>query len=152
MEKVFAKSVPNIEIMKKIAFNIFKKLKEVEGSFSVFLEGGLGSGKTFLVRELLKHFGVEEPVVSPTYVYVNEYETQNGKLFAHFDFYRMNEKNDFFGKGFQEISEDESIACFVEWGNKISNEAKASFSGKQFLIRIDFGTGVGMRKVEFFEI
>lgn len=152
MKKLFTKSVPNIEIMKKTAGDIFEELKGIEGPFSVFLEGGLGAGKTFLVRELLKLFGVKEDIVSPTYIYVNEYETENGKQFAHFDFYRMNGKNEFFEKGFQEISDDVSIACFVEWYDKISETAQASFNGKKMMIRVAFGTGVGMRKVSLFEV
>lgn len=152
MKKLFVKSVPNIEIMEKTAQDIFDELNKIKGSFSVFLEGGLGAGKTFLVRELLNLFDVKESVISPTYVYVNEYETEKGTQFAHFDFYRMNEKNEFFEKGFQEISDDDSISCFVEWHNKISETAKASFSGEKFLIRVDFGEGVGMRKVSLFKV
>ncbi|MCK5461236.1 tRNA (adenosine(37)-N6)-threonylcarbamoyltransferase complex ATPase subunit type 1 TsaE [Candidatus Gracilibacteria bacterium] len=152
MEKILSKSAPNIDISKKIAKEIFESLKIVGESFSVFLEGGLGAGKTFLVREILQNFEIEETIISPTYTYINEYEIELGKKFAHFDFYRMVESNAFFEKGFEEISSDQEVSCFVEWGEKISEEAKNSFSGKKFVIRIEFGEGVGMRKIEFFEI
>ena len=57
--------------------------------FVVWLDGGMGAGKTAAVRALLRAFGlpVEIPVTSPTYTLMNEYEI-GSEWFAHLDLYR----------------------------------------------------------------
>lgn len=150
MKTLINKSVYDIESSEKVAKKITEILRKTE-NFSVFLEGGLGAGKTFLVREILKNLGVTGTISSPTYTYVNEYTAQN-KEYAHFDFYRIDTQNSFFQKGFEEISSDKNISCFSEWIDKISPEAQQSFSGSKFCIRIEFGVGVGMRKIKLFSV
>lgn len=150
MKTLINKSIYNIEATSTMAKEIAKVLEKTE-NFSVFLEGGLGAGKTFLVREILCFLGVTEAIPSPTYTYVNEYTTDQ-KGYAHFDFYRLTDPGAFFSKGFLEIAADPSISCFSEWTEKITPEAQSAFSGKKFCIRIDFGVGAGMRKIRFLEV
>lgn len=150
MKTLINAAVHNIEMSQNIAKEVADILSDA-GNFSVSLEGGLGAGKTFFVREIIKHLGVDKNIPSPTYTYVNEYDLKD-KSFAHFDFYRLSDPNDFFAKGFDEIVSDPNISCFSEWIDKISSEAKSGFSGKKYVIRIEFGIGVGMRKIKFLEV
>ena len=51
------------------------------------LEGDLGAGKTQLGKGIARGLRISEPVTSPTFTLVSEY---NGKLpLAHLDFYRL---------------------------------------------------------------
>ena len=50
----------------------------------VTLEGPLGAGKTTLVKALFAQMGVAEQVTSPTFGYVNTYQSAKGVL-HHFD-------------------------------------------------------------------
>jgi tRNA threonylcarbamoyladenosine biosynthesis protein TsaE len=50
----------------------------------VGLIGPLGSGKTVFVKGLAEGLGVTEPVVSPSYTLIQEYDG-----FAHMDLYRL---------------------------------------------------------------
>lgn len=78
----------------------------------VCLEGDLGAGKTSFVKGIASYFGIEEEVVtSPTFVYLNQYET-----LAHFDLYRLRREEEFLAMGFDEYFDPPYIAC-IEWPN-----------------------------------
>ena len=80
----------------------------------VVLNGNLGAGKTFFIREAVRFFRVSA-VSSPTFALVNEYE---GKIkIYHFDFYRINRIEELYDIGFEDYLNDEDAVIFVEWGN-----------------------------------
>jgi|GEM_PF-1110516 tRNA threonylcarbamoyl adenosine modification protein YjeE len=150
MKLILKKNIPNQEASKQFAQAFYNDFLASEPSFTVFFEGGLGAGKTFLIREMLRVAGVKDEISSPTYIFLNEYTSpiKSGTTrFAHFDFYRFKDPAEFFARGFSETAEDRNVCKFVEWPEKISNEAEKSFSGKRYTIIIKHGVGVGMREV-----
>ncbi len=151
MKLILKEKVATENMSTKVAQKIWDTLLSKEKNFSVFFEGGLGAGKTFLVREILKSAGIHQDIPSPTYTLVNEFQA-SGKNFAHFDFYRLENKNDFFERGLSEIAEDESRNTFVEWADKISETAQRGFSGKKFLIRIEHGKSMGQRTISVYDL
>lgn len=52
-------------------------LKEIEGLNVIGLSGNLGAGKTTFVKALLKSLGMQQNVVSPTFVLRRDYEIQS---------------------------------------------------------------------------
>lgn len=150
MQKIFTRSIPNHEASRKLAAELCDVYLKPAGPFTLFLEGGLGAGKTFLVKEMLQILGVKEAVNSPTYALVNQYETAT-QHYTHFDFYRLEDENDFFARGFQDISGEAGTSHFVEWPERLSAEAKGSFGGQRFVLKIDFGIGAGMRRVKLLQ-
>jgi tRNA threonylcarbamoyladenosine biosynthesis protein TsaE len=80
----------------------------------VVLNGNLGAGKTFFIREAVKFFRVAA-VSSPTFALVNEYEGE--KKIYHFDFYRINRLEELYDIGFEDYLNDEESVIFIEWGN-----------------------------------
>jgi tRNA threonylcarbamoyladenosine biosynthesis protein TsaE len=77
------------------------------------LSGELGSGKTTLVRGLLRELGHSGRVKSPTYPLVELYVVSRLNLY-HFDFYRFKDRSEWQDSGFREYFNAQT-ACIVEW-------------------------------------
>jgi tRNA threonylcarbamoyladenosine biosynthesis protein TsaE len=77
------------------------------------LSGDLGTGKTTLVRGLLRALGVQGPVKSPTYAWVEPYAISSLDLY-HFDFYRFDKKAEWLSSGLREYFRPDAV-CVVEW-------------------------------------
>jgi len=77
------------------------------------LRGELGSGKTTLVRGLLRALGYQGRVRSPTYTLLEPYSVLRLNLY-HFDFYRFKDRTEWLSSGFREHFGPESL-CIVEW-------------------------------------
>jgi len=82
----------------------------------VTLTGSLGAGKTSLVSAILKNWGVQGPVISPTFTYVNSYRLpEDGRQVYHFDLYRLETQSAFEQAGFNEYIYADKTICLVEW-------------------------------------
>jgi tRNA threonylcarbamoyladenosine biosynthesis protein TsaE len=82
----------------------------------VSLTGDLGAGKTTLIQGLAGGLGVREPVLSPTFTLVREYE---GHLRVyHLDVYRLDRIQDVLDLGFEEMLDDGGVVL-IEWGDAI---------------------------------
>lgn len=88
----------------------------LEPGMSMYLRGDLGSGKTTLVRGLLRQLGYDGRVKSPTYALVELYTISRLNLY-HFDFYRFKDPKEWRDAGFSEYFNDASV-CLVEWPEK----------------------------------
>ena len=80
----------------------------------IILNGELGAGKTFFIKQVLKQFNVTN-ANSPTFAIVNEYA--GDKTFYHFDFYRINTESELLNIGIEDYFSDEESVIFIEWGN-----------------------------------
>jgi len=77
------------------------------------LSGELGSGKTALVRAVLRRLGVTGPVRSPTFSLLELYSVSRLN-FYHFDFYRFSKPEEFASSGFRDFFTPGSV-CAIEW-------------------------------------
>ncbi len=107
---------------KTIVVHSEDETKELAGKYAgglkagdvVVLNGNLGTGKTFFIREAARYFHVGS-VSSPTFALVNEY-TGTIKIY-HFDFYRINKIEELYDIGFEDYLNDSDAVIFIEWGN-----------------------------------
>ncbi|WP_394756619.1 tRNA (adenosine(37)-N6)-threonylcarbamoyltransferase complex ATPase subunit type 1 TsaE [Rhodoferax sp.] len=84
----------------------------------VELQGELGSGKTTLVRYLLRALGLPGRVKSPTYAVVEPYELTDLQLNVwHFDFYRFSDPREWEDAGFRDIFASKGLKL-AEWPQK----------------------------------
>ena len=108
------------------AFNFAKSINK---NSIIILSGDLGSGKTKFTEGILKYFGLDNEISSPTFNIVNEYNCPNFSLF-HFDLYRLADIDEFYAMGGEEYLQNG--ACIIEWGemleNILHNYTKITFS------------------------
>lgn len=79
--------------------------------------GEMGAGKTTLIKALAKKLGVTDITQSPTYGFVNVYETPDGQVINHFDFYRLKNDEEAYDIGLDEYFYNDNWN-FVEWPDK----------------------------------
>ena len=87
----------------------------------IALRGGLGAGKTCLVKGIACGLGVADTITSPTYTIISEYNARlNGKAFPlyHIDAYRLNGDEDFENTGAGECIGGRGITI-IEWSERI---------------------------------
>lgn len=90
----------------------------------VCLSGELGAGKTVLARGIATGLGVEQPVSSPSFLIIQEYQ---GKYpVFHCDFYRLGSYQELEDIGWEEYFSREGI-ILVEWGNLIPDAFPADY-------------------------
>lgn len=75
-------------------------------------------GKTKFVQGVLKYFGLENEISSPTFTIVNEYNAKQVNIY-HFDVYRLADTDEFYAMGGEEYFENG--ICLIEWGEIIED-------------------------------
>ena len=89
--------------------------EEAQTGWVIGLEGDLGAGKTQLVKGIARGLGITEPVTSPTFTLVCEYE---GTLpLHHLDFYRLENDEQILAAGLEPYFTPEGITV-IEWVNR----------------------------------
>ena len=80
---------------------------------SVHLQGDLGTGKTTLVRGLLRGRGHAGAVRSPTFTLVEPYDTPRGRVY-HLDLYRLAEGEELEYLGLRDLLAEPAL-LLIEW-------------------------------------
>lgn len=82
----------------------------------VVLAGGLGAGKTLFTSGLAAGLGIEEPVISPSFVLVRQYNSGFLPL-THVDVYRLSSANEFDDLDVFEMASEGVLV--IEWGDAV---------------------------------
>ena len=93
--------------------------RELAPGSIVLLCGDLGAGKTVFSRGFARGLGITEPVTSPTYTIVQEYELLTGRRLYHMDLYRIGDENAALGFGVDEFLNEPGAISLVEWPERI---------------------------------
>ena len=112
MNKTLYYKISNIDL----AVNFI--LNNINSKYLLF-NGPMGSGKTTLIKAIVRKLGCDDSVSSPSFSLVNEYEIKDSVVY-HFDFYRIKNEIEAFDIGFEDYLK-EDVWCFIEWGEKIPN-------------------------------
>ena len=107
------------------------------------LTGDLGVGKTVFTQGFAAGLGVREPVSSPTFTIVQEYEGEK-MPFYHFDVYRIGDAEEMEEIGFEDYVYGQGV-CLIEWANLIREILPEDFMG--ILIEKDMEKGFDYRRI-----
>lgn len=108
------------------------------------LRGDLGVGKTVFTQGFAAGLGIPEPVSSPTFTILQEYE--EGRIpFYHFDVYRISDVDEMYEIGCEDYFYGQGV-CMIEWAELIREilpENRVRIS-----IEKDLEKGFDYRKIE----
>lgn len=99
-------------------FNIGKEISGEAKPGQVYcLYGDLGTGKTVFSQGFGAGLGVKEPISSPTFTILKEYD--EGRLpFYHFDVYRIGSEDEMEEIGYFDLVDGDGV-CLIEWAELI---------------------------------
>ena len=107
------------------------------------LTGDLGVGKTVFTQGVAAGLGITEPVNSPTFTIIQEYE--DGRLpFYHFDVYRIGDIEEMDEIGYEDYFYGEGV-CLIEWADLI-RELLPEHTGR-IVIEKDLEKGFDYRRI-----
>lgn len=85
----------------------------------IALQGTLAAGKTTLTKGIALGLDIEEPVTSPTFTLISEYE---GRLHLyHMDAYRLDCAEAFIDLGVEDYLGERGV-CIIEWSERVMEE------------------------------
>ncbi len=120
----------------KILITSLKRTKELANRVAAqstigdiyFLRGELGSGKTTFARFFIQEIArinekkIKEPITSPTYNLINNYNCGNNITICHVDLYRLKTIKEIEKIGFFEEIENKIV--LIEWPEKVEKILK----------------------------
>jgi len=131
----------------KATLALGKKLGDhLKSGTVVSLRGNLGAGKTVLAKGIALSLDITEPIVSPTFTLVQEYEGKM-KMF-HIDLYRISGDEEFEMMGGEEFLYTSGI-CLIEWSEKIQDMLPKNTVYVNITINKDQSREIEIKGVDF---
>ena len=125
-------------------FCVGKKIGENARPGQIYtLTGDLGVGKTIFTQGFAEGLGIDEPVNSPTFTIVQQYDTGRLPLY-HFDVYRIGDISEMDEIGYDDYFFGKGI-CLIEWANLIEEILPENLI--QITIEKDLEKGFDYRKI-----
>lgn len=109
------------------------------------LIGDLGVGKTVFTQGFAAGLEIKEPVSSPTFTIIQEY--QEGRIpFYHFDVYRIGDAEEMGEIGYEDYFYGQGV-CLIEWASLIEELIPAH--ARTIAIEKDLEKGFDYRKITY---
>ena len=126
-------------------YELGKKMGEgAEPGQIVCLNGDLGVGKTVFTQGFAAGLGIIEPVNSPTFTIIQQYEEGRLPLY-HFDVYRIGDVSEMEEIGYEDCFFGEGV-CLIEWRGLIEEILPEQVT--EVIIEKDLEKGVDYRRIQ----
>ena len=124
----------NIKDTQKLAEKLAKKwpkdfgrsilMLTEKGPLIIALHGDLGSGKTTFLQFFARSLGVQEKVLSPSFLIMKTFKLPKKvrcfKFLTHIDTYRIRHAKELLNLGLKNVLSDKENIVAIEWPEKIS--------------------------------
>ena len=132
----------------KETFALGEKLGQAAKAGQIYtLIGDLGVGKTVFTQGMAWGLGITEPISSPTFTIIQEY--QEGRLpFYHFDVYRIGDIEEMEEIGYDDYFFGQGV-CMIEWANLIEDILPEHYT--EIKIEKDLEKGFDYRRISVCE-
>ena len=109
-------TLKSLEDTKNLGIELAEKIQQRKNreAFIIFLVGDLGTGKTTLVKEIIRALGANDQVKSPTFTIIEPYELALETIY-HMDLYRINDSTELESIGLKEYLNEPNAIIFIEW-------------------------------------
>ena len=125
-------------------FLLGKRLGEMAEPGMIYcLDGDLGTGKTVFTQGFAAGLGIDEPVNSPTFTILQQYDGGRMPLY-HFDVYRIGDVEEMEEIGCEDCFYGEGV-CLIEWAEKV--EEIIPPEALHIRIEKDLSRGLDYRKI-----
>ncbi len=122
------KNLKKIFSTSPISVNSPEEMRELGRAVSACIEpgdviglvGDLGAGKTHFTQGVLEGLGTKEPIVSPSFSLVHEYNDTKVSC-AHFDFYRMSSPEEAHSLAWDDYLSSDRV-LIVEWADRFEGK------------------------------
>ncbi len=109
----------------------------------ICLEGALGSGKTCLAQGIGRGWGVEQRLISPSFVLIREYTRPEDEVrLYHVDLYRISGVEEAWSLGIDEFLGNEQAVCVIEWAERV----QPLIPPEHLRINLDFAEHAGQNR------
>lgn len=128
--------------IKKISQRILKKIIKLKKTQArvVVLSGDLGAGKTTLTQALALEFGINDRIISPTFVIMKIYPIDSKSIYfehfkklIHIDAYRLEDEDELLKIGWIKLRADPDNLILLEWPEKVA----ACLDDNKLLIKLE---------------
>lgn len=107
--------LPDETATERLATRFVSALPPVPAGWLVALQGELGAGKSTFARAMIREYGHQGPVPSPTYTLVEPYELRRFILY-HVDLYRISSADELEFLGWTDLADGLRL---VEWPERV---------------------------------
>ena len=129
-------------------FEVGKKIGENAKPGQIYtLTGDLGVGKTVFTQGVAAGLGITEPICSPTFTIIQEYESGRLPLY-HFDVYRIGDIEEMDEIGYEDYVYGQGVSL-IEWANLIEEILPEHYT--EIRIEKDLDKGFDYRRIEICE-
>jgi tRNA threonylcarbamoyladenosine biosynthesis protein TsaE len=111
--------------------------RRLRGGDVVALHGPLGAGKSTLVKGIARSLAIEDPVTSPSFTLIAEYDGVRDErpiVLYHVDLYRIGHPQEIEDLGIEEILNGYGI-CAIEWAEKAEDFLPATTIRVSIILR-----------------